>query len=354
VDTERPSSAAFLAKFPIDSWPTLLLVDPRTERPLLRWLGSVTDTQLVQLLDDGERAFRPAGADPLQAAVADADRLQGSGRSADAAKAFAELLRKAPPDWRDRTRIEESLVLALEDAGEWQACAETARTSRLPSGHSRSDVLGTGLLCALEAPKAAPWRGAALDAARATATAELADDAQLADDRSGLYELLVMDAQQAGRAGEVKRLAREWLAFLERDARAAPDASARAALDPHRLEAALDASQPALALPALLQSERESPDDFEPPALLAIAYRELGRYPEALAASERAFSRAQGPRRLRILWDRSEIYAKLGDAAARARTLRAALDLAATLPPAQRPAREVNRLREALGATQAR
>ena len=31
VDTERPASAAFVEKFPIDAWPTLLVIDPATE-----------------------------------------------------------------------------------------------------------------------------------------------------------------------------------------------------------------------------------------------------------------------------------------------------------------------------------
>lgn len=243
-------------------------------------------------------------------------------------------------------------MLALEDASQWQGCAEAALAGDdLPPGHSRSYVLGTGLLCAMQAPTSSPWRPHALDLLRARARAELADDAQLADDRSSLYELLVQEAQDGGLPAEAMRLANRWLDFLDREARAAPSVAVRAALDPHRLEAARDLGDPARALPALLQSERDLPEEFEPPALLAIAYRELGRCPEALAASERAFARAAGPRRLRILWDRSEIYARMGDLAARGRTLRAALDLAESLPPSQRPAREVERLRKALAAT---
>jgi tetratricopeptide (TPR) repeat protein len=352
VNTEQASSAAFLAKFPIESWPTLLVVDPATERVGLKWLGSVTIAQLGQLLDDGERAVNGSSHDPLERGLVDADRLQGSGDSAKAADAFAALLARAGPGWSDRVRVEESLVLALEDAGKWQACASAALQAAptLPAGHSRSDVLGTGLVCAVMAPDPSPWRAAALASLAPLAQAELQDDLQLADDRSGLYEFLVMAHRKRGEEAAAKKVAREWLTYLAHEATAAPSPEARSSLDAHRLEAALDLGDPALAVPALLQSERELPADFNPPARLAIAYRELGRYPEALTESQRAFERAVGPRRVRILSDRAAIFEKQGDSAARRKTLQQALDLAATIPAAQQPTGEIAKLRKALAA----
>jgi tetratricopeptide (TPR) repeat protein len=356
MNTEQPSGAAFVEKFPIDSWPTLLIVDPTSERAALKWLGSVTVTQLAQLLDEGERALRSSNSDPLEQALADADRLLGAGKSAEAARAFGALLSRAGPAWPDRVRIEESRVLALEDAGLWQECADAAREAApgLPPGHSRSDVIGTGLVCAVMAEDPSPWRTAALASLEPLARDELGDDLQLADDRSGLYEFLVMARQKQGDEAGAKKLAREWLTYLERVAGAAPSSEARSAFDAHRLEAALDLGDAALAVPALLQSERDSPTDFEAPARLAVAYCELGRYAEALAKSQRAFDLALGPRRLRMLSDRAAIYQKQGDRAAQLKTLQQALDLAATLPAAQRPASEVGKLRQALAAAQGR
>ena len=42
VDTEKAESADFLARYPIDVWPTLLVIDPAEERAVLRWPGSPT------------------------------------------------------------------------------------------------------------------------------------------------------------------------------------------------------------------------------------------------------------------------------------------------------------------------
>ena len=45
IDTEKEKSAAFLQKYPIDVWPTLFVVDPKTETVVLKWLGSVNVEQ---------------------------------------------------------------------------------------------------------------------------------------------------------------------------------------------------------------------------------------------------------------------------------------------------------------------
>ena len=42
------------------------------------------------------------------------------------------------------------------------------------------------------------------------------------------------------------------------------------------------------------QSQRDFPDDYNPPARLALAYRALKRWDEALAASDVAMSKAYG------------------------------------------------------------
>ncbi|MHB8420413.1 MAG: thioredoxin domain-containing protein [Myxococcales bacterium] len=312
MDTEQPSSATFLAKFPIDSWPTLLIVDPKTERAAVRWLGNVTVEQLASLLDEGKSALRR---------------------------------QKSPGDPASQA---EAQVAALSEAGRWRECAAQARATapRLSAGHPRSDVVGTGLLCALQDP--GPPGKAEVAALLPLAMTELGDARQLADDRSSLYEALVLAHQQGGDRAGARRLARDWLAFLNEEARGAANAEARSALDGHRLEAARALGDASLALPALLRSQRELPADFDPSERLALAEGDLGRYPAALAASERAFDLAVGPRRLRILRERADIYARMGDGAARDRTLREALELAARLPMSQRPAAEIEKLRREL------
>src|SRR3954468_19303102 len=58
IDTEKEKNAPFLAKYPIEVWPTLMGIAAGREQAVLRWPGSVNTSQLVKLLDDGDRAAR--------------------------------------------------------------------------------------------------------------------------------------------------------------------------------------------------------------------------------------------------------------------------------------------------------
>jgi tetratricopeptide (TPR) repeat protein len=170
----------------------------------------------------------------------------------------------------------------------------------------------------------------------------------LADDRSGLYEVLVQSAESSGDKQRIKRIATEWLAFLEREASRAPTPEARAALDSHRVLAAFKLEDPARVIPALQASERDLPRDYNPPARLASVYLRLGRSDEALAAADRALSRAYGPRRIGIFETKANIYLKAGDQSAAQRTLLEALQVAQALPNAQRRERTVARVQKSL------
>jgi tetratricopeptide (TPR) repeat protein len=112
--------------------------------------------------------------------------------------------------------------------------------------------------------------------------------------------------------------------------------------------AALALGDPGRAIPLLQASERAAPKDYNPPYRLAVLYRELKRYPEALAASERALARAYGPRKLRVLSQLATIQEARGDAAAARRALEDAIAYAATLPPSQRNEKLEQRLQSRL------
>jgi len=54
------------------------------------------------------------------------------------------------------------------------------------------------------------------------------------------------------------------------------------------------------------QTERDFPDDYNPPARLARTYFELKRYDEALDAATRAITKAYGPRKAWRLFLRAQ------------------------------------------------
>ena len=86
----------------------------------------------------------------------------------------------------------------------------------------------------------------------------------------------------------------------------------------------------------LRESEKDLPDDYNPPARLAVAYIAMKNPDVALAASNRALPKVSGPRRVRVLQTRSDIFAAKGDAAASREALEQALACAEA--PAGRPA----------------
>jgi tetratricopeptide (TPR) repeat protein len=71
----------------------------------------------------------------------------------------------------------------------------------------------------------------------------------------------------------------------------------------------------------LEQSERDFPDDYNPPFRLARAYFELHRYDPALAEIKRALDRAKGPRKLRIFMLKADILEAQKDRAAARRAI---------------------------------
>jgi thiol-disulfide isomerase/thioredoxin len=81
VNTELPANAPFVEKYPIDAWPSLLVVDPVAERVVIRWVGTATPAEVVRLARDGERALSAVQAGRAGAAFArgDASNRQLSG-----------------------------------------------------------------------------------------------------------------------------------------------------------------------------------------------------------------------------------------------------------------------------------
>jgi len=352
INAEESRNADFVEHLAIDGYPTFLVLDGATGKMALRWAGSLTSPEFERLLDDGERAVVASGGSPADAALARADRLGAEGKTAEAAAAYTEALGLAPAAWAGRGRALGSLLAAMRKSGDLEQCAALARreTPALERGPAFAGASAAGLGCATDAPEDAAWRAAAITHLEALVVESLALENVLADDRSSAYGMLVDLRDARGDKAGAKEMAGRWQTFLETQAAAAGSVEARAAFDSHRVGAALALGDPARAVPALLASERDLPDDYNPPARLAILYRELGRFDDALAASRRALDKAYGARKLRIFDTRADIYTKKGDPAAARRTLEEALAYAGSLPKSQQPQAFVAQLRKRAAA----
>ena len=359
IDTEKPGNAATVAKYPVGAWPSMYVIDPQRETVALRWTGSATIEQLIRFLEEARTTVsgrRPApgaaAADALAVALERADQLYGAAAWADAATAYAAVLARSPAQWAPLPRIADAYLFALQQADRGAECGRAAREwlPRLVGTPSSASVAAVGLDCAVGLEAGAPGRSAAIADLEHAARAAL-DDPGLglsADDRSGIYISLIGAREDAKDEAGKKRLAGEWIALLESAAAKAATADARAVFDSHRLSAYLEIGEPQRALAMLAASERDLPGDYNPPARLAVAYREMKDYARALAASDRALAKAYGPRRLGILRTRANIQAESGDRTAARATLESAIAEAHALPAGQVSARTLGALRQEL------
>lgn len=331
MDGEQEKNHGFFEKYPVQNWPTLLVLD-ENGAPVLRWVGTASVEQLQRLLDDA--SIDLVGNDRLVRA----DR-EAAQKPAEAARAYRTAL--ATTSNLRRARVAEQLVLALlilapQSESGWANCFDTAREwiGKIDHGPSWANVAMYGLTCAREG-KLTDRRAAVEELAKVLEEAVKMPGAVPAD-RSDQYEELVETRKALGDQAGAKKLAAAWLAAVEAEAARAKTPEARAPFDPERLKAALALGEPARAIPALQASERDLPTDYNGPARLAIAYRALGRSDAALAAVDRALALAYGPRRLRILELRADLLLERKDPAGARATLERALAIARELPPEKR------------------
>jgi tetratricopeptide (TPR) repeat protein len=336
LNTERAESAGFLEHFPVDAWPTLLVVDPKTREARARWVGTLTASELVARLKTiSQPSTTPEGA--AERILRRAQAEEAGGRRAEALELLHQAL-ASDPQGELRAEVVESLINILSDRSP-RECTQLARRElpRLPPGIRRANVAAAGLSCEL--------------AVHPLVTADLAQSEKpvrellkacsqtlLADDCSALYQLLVESRRVSGDLPGAQKMAGEWTTFLDGQAQAASTPAARCVFDAHRVLAYEAAGTPERALAMLAQSERDFPHDYNPPARRAAVLLKLGRPAEALAAAQRARALVYGPRTLQIMLVQAEAQAKLGRIADAQKTLRDADNLVARLPNGQRQA----------------
>ena len=95
IDTEKPGNASFLTKFPVEVWPSFFVVDSRSEKVALRWVGGASVGQVVKILDDARLAIR-GREKGVEEILARADRFYSERKNADAVREYREAVRKPP------------------------------------------------------------------------------------------------------------------------------------------------------------------------------------------------------------------------------------------------------------------
>lgn len=358
LDSEKAKNAAERKRLKIDALPSFYVVDPARDSLALTWVGGATVAQLQGFLDEG--ATRVSGVAPAagwQQALADADRLYSQTHYADAAAAYHAALADAPSGFNGETRAVESLLFSWQMADSNAAIAQYVAgiAPRWRHDPAAGTIVGSGVDAAASMAKDDPRRAALLESLEPLGREIAADRALVmpADDRSGLY-IALLDARdaEADTAGH-RRVASEWATFLEGEAAKAKTPDERAVFDSHRLSAYLELGQPERAIPMLEASQRDLPNDYNPPQRLATAYKAMKRWKEALAASDRAMGLSYGPRRMLVLQTRADIYAGMGDSAMQKKTLEQALAEEKAFPDGQRSANTIASLEKKIAALNA-
>ncbi|HVE66035.1 MAG TPA: thioredoxin family protein, partial [Thermoanaerobaculia bacterium] len=126
LDVEKAENAAYKKKYGVDALPTFLVLDPKTEKVALRWVGGASVPQLVRILADATAAVK--GRVPAdEAALARADRAYAESDYPKAAVAYREAIAKAPAGWPRYGRAVESLLYAMYQTKDYGGCARLAR-----------------------------------------------------------------------------------------------------------------------------------------------------------------------------------------------------------------------------------
>lgn len=381
IDTERPENAYVLEKYPLRALPTYFIVEPDSEKVALRWVGGATVPGLRKILDDGRlrvaaawddpallagdlSAPAPAaaaaptgtGSDPMGQLLAElmnrADRLYAAEEDSAAAVSYLAAIDMSPENWNSYGRAVESALFSLSNTGDNAAILKLSVEAwpRLKNSSSAAVVATSGLDAASHLPPETPDREKHLKEFEAACRLVLSDKTIPAtgDDRSGVYITMIGSRDALRDSVGARALTREWADFLDFEATSAPTPAARTVFDSHRLSAYLELDEPEKAIPFLEQSQKDFPDDYNPPARLAAAYRAMKDYPKALEANSRALDLVYGPRQLRVYDARADIQLAMGDNGNARATLEKAILVAEGLPESQRSPRMIKNFRKKL------
>ena len=341
VETEREPNKAVVEKYPIDAWPTFLIVDPDTSAVLGRFLGSGTVQDLRAFVQDGVRAYREKGrpSDPAWAAQREADAARNRGDLKVTADAYGRAVQLSKADDPQRPERLNLYMSALLKGKEYRACVQTGlrEARRTPDTALGTDFVGYALACAENLPQ----RDAEAARMREIGTARLREilakpDAPLAaDDRSDALANLAEVLDVSGKHPEAVAAMQERAQALDKAAAAAPDPTLASTFDAHRVDTWLYLKQPGRAEQLLAQREKEMPLDYNPPARLARVLFEQKKLAEAEAAVDRALAKMdRGQRRVGVLGLKAKILRAEGKSTAA--VLREQLDVLRSLPRTQR------------------
>ncbi|MBK9031955.1 MAG: thioredoxin family protein [Myxococcales bacterium] len=341
LDTDREANAAAVGTFALQNWPTYFVLDAADESIAARWLGAAAAPQFRQFLTDGERAVLAsrggAALDPLLAQVRAGDVAASAKDWAAAEAAYAGALAAAPADWPRRPDVLVAQIAARQKAGDVAGCLALGTSAAGQTGASANatDFLVWALACA-DAEGADPAAAKALRerAVSVLGALDAQADAPLSlDDRSDLMLNLREALGALGRTDDARAVATRQAALLDDAAAKAGSPAVAMTYNWHRAEVYVFLGKGAEIVPALEQSTKDLPTEYDPPYRLAWVYLRMGQAAEAKRWAEDALGKAYGPRKVRVANLVVEACKALGDGAAERAAREGLVATLAALPP---------------------
>jgi len=337
VDTEQPKNGDFVRRFPIQSWPTLFVLDLRRgegSQVVARYTGSMTAAELLSELEAVAKSAGPGAAEKApRSELGEADAAAAAGRFQEAASLYSRAASRQA--LRPRARLGQ--IQALRGLGQHLACAELGDAAAAEVGHTvtAADFFAYAADC-LDHVTDFNAQARLRQKLRLHLEALVRDPRAplLPDDRSDAYGTLVAVADGLGDREGGDRYTEERLQLLTAAAAQTRTAAERATYDAHRFDCYRRLRRYAPAEVMLTASEKALPGDYNPPARLARLYFEMGRLDEALGSIDRALGLANGPRRVSMLELKSSIQHGLGQTRPAIASLKEAIHAAEASPAA--------------------
>jgi len=325
VDTDRERNAPFLQNHEVRVWPSLFVLDPKTDRVLAFWPGAASLPEVRSLLEDA-LALQDAARDPNDPryVLADARQSLARGDHQRAFERFTTALSNTPADWPRRSEALTGAMWSLYRKQDWKTCASfgAKNVDEVRGSAAPADFCYVLMACGkkLEDKNALAKATRRLEKLVASPPAEAS-----IDDRADAMAMLADARKQAGDESGFRALHEARLKLMEAEAARADTPMAASTHDYARATSYVALGRGDEAVKMLEQREQQLPDSYEPPARLADVLLSIGRHEQALAAIDRALKHAYGPRKLRYLDTRATILEKLGRKEEMVATLREAV-----------------------------
>ncbi len=306
LDTDREVNADFMERYAVEMLPSFFVLDGEGA-VLGMWPGSASLAELRGFLDGSIEAHEAlsgeAAQGPLEALVR-ARRFHAESKHREAAAAYAEALKRAPPDWPRESEVLKGWLGSLARAGQARECVRVGmeHLAKVRGASIPADFSLQLMSCAEGLrERATIQRTAKAVTARLTALLEVPPMEMSPDDVADALRILGYAHSLLGDRAAERAADQRGLEVLEAAAKAAPEPELQATFDSGRAAAYLQLGRVQEALEMLEARERQLPTSAEAPARLSLVYQRLGRMEDAILAIGRAVKLANGPRRLMYL-----------------------------------------------------